>query len=48
MFMGATDPLEIRQKALAAVDRDESRLGLKPIYRRRITAHGVPPIAIQQ
>jgi transposase len=27
---------------------DESRFGLKPIYRRRITAHGVPPIALQQ
>ena len=27
---------------------DESRFGLKPIYRRRITARGVPPIAIHQ
>ncbi|NER83917.1 MAG: IS630 family transposase [Leptolyngbya sp. SIO1D8] len=27
---------------------DESRFGLKPICRRRITAHGVPPIALPQ
>jgi hypothetical protein len=27
---------------------DESRFGLKPIYRRRITAPGVAPIALQQ
>ena len=27
---------------------DESRFGLKPLYRRRITASGVAPIALQQ
>jgi hypothetical protein len=25
---------------------DESRFGLKPIYRHRITARGVPPVAV--